>query len=388
MRQNRSPLNVGLVFDDSLDRPDGVAQYVKTLGEWLSGQGHQVSYLVGETKIQQWAGGKVYSLSKNRTVKFNGNKVSIPLPGSRRKIKTFMDGHDFDVIHVMAPYSPFMGEKIIKYAPDHTVIVGTFHTFPAGKTSVWGSKLLRLVLNRSLKKFDRFISVSSAQADFVRTIYRINSSVIPNPISTKKFEHKLKSTGTHNKIVFLGRLVKRKGAAQLIDAFILLNQQNKEARLVIAGDGEQRKELEAKVINHGLSDKVKFLGFIDEADKPKILSSAAVACFPSLYGEAFGIVLIEAMAAGSGPIIAGDNPGYHSVLSDRPELLVNPKNTKEFAAKLNAFLTDAKLANDIQNWQKNEVHKYDIDVVGAQVISIYESAIARLGKKRNNKTHE
>jgi phosphatidylinositol alpha-mannosyltransferase len=82
MTKNRK-LKVGLVFDDSLDKTDGVAQYVKTLGAWLSGQGHSVSYLVGETKMTRWQGGQVYSLANNASVKFNGNRLTMPVSSSK-----------------------------------------------------------------------------------------------------------------------------------------------------------------------------------------------------------------------------------------------------------------------------------------------------------------
>jgi phosphatidylinositol alpha-mannosyltransferase len=124
-------LNVGLVFDDSLDSNDGVAQHVKTVGSWLAKTGHEVSYLVGETKISQWSGGKVYSLSKNVSVSFNGNQLSIPLPADKSKIRKVLEAEKFDVLHVMMPYSPFLAQRIIKLADSESAIVATFHILPS-----------------------------------------------------------------------------------------------------------------------------------------------------------------------------------------------------------------------------------------------------------------
>lgn len=385
----KSPkLSIGLVFDDSLDRPDGVAQYVKTLGAWLSREGHEVSYLVGETKMAEWSGGKIYSLSKNKTVSFNGNKLTIPLPGSGRAIRRFMRGRHFDVIHVMVPYSPFMAAHVIKSAPDSTAIVGTFHIFPSGRVSVAGSKLLRIALGSTLKKFDEIVSVSRPAADFAKSGYRVSSEVIPNPVELSFFRQDKAPSEIKGQIVFLGRLVKRKGAAQLIDAFARLSRINPDARLLIAGAGPRRSVLEAKVRKLGLSAKVNFLGYIDEKDKPKILASSAVACFPSLYGESFGIVLIEAMAAGAGAVLAGDNPGYRSVLGKKPKLLIDPLDTAEFANRLNELLIDERERARIKSWQRQAVRQYDIDVVGGQITHLYKRRIARLRKNRHNKAHE
>lgn len=385
MAKNRN-LSVGLVFDDSLDRPDGVSQYVKTLGAWLSRQGYDVSYLVGETKIKTWAGGKVYSLSKNQVVNFNGNKLSMPLPGNSRAIKKLLNDQRFDVLHVMVPYSPFMAARVIKYASKQTAVIGTFHIFPSGIMSEAGSRLLRLVLSNSWRRFYEIVSVSQATADFARTHYRIKTSVVPNPVDIAAFKTS-KVEDHKNEIIFLGRLVKRKGASYLIDAFEILCRINPDARLVIAGDGADRPKLQAKVRHLGLSDKIKFLGYIKESDKPSLLAQAAIACFPSLYGEAFGIVLIEAMAAGTKVVLAGDNPGYRSVLGGNPELLVDPTDTPAFARRLNELLSDENKRRSIHEWQDSEIERYDIEVVGKQLVQIYDSAIARLNKKSHNNAH-
>ncbi|MBX4191013.1 glycosyltransferase, partial [Candidatus Saccharibacteria bacterium] len=186
MPTNQS-LDVGLVFDDSLDKHDGVAQYVKTLGAWLSDQGHNVSYFVGETKMTDWQGGNVYSLARNQTVYFNGNKLSMPLRSNKRQIKEVLAKQKLDVLHVMVPYSPFMAQKIINLASPQTAIVGTFHIYPSGNLSIYGSKLLRLMLRGSLEKFQEIMSVSQASADFASQTYNINPRVVPNPVDIKSF---------------------------------------------------------------------------------------------------------------------------------------------------------------------------------------------------------
>lgn len=385
--KNGRKLKVALVFDDTLDSSDGVAQYVKTLGSWLSAQGHDVSYLVGETKISSWSGGPVHSLSKNIKVRFNGNKLSIPLPASRRRIKLLLNQEKFDVLHVMTPYSPFMAAKVIKLAPPRTAIVGTFHIFPSGWLSVFGSKLLYLMLKPSLKRFGEIVSVSPAAAGFAKNAYHIDSAVLPNAVDIKRFKTSRPAKNTLKRIVFLGRLVERKGAGQLLEAFGLLIDKLPDIELIIAGDGPNRARLESQAAKLGISQTVRFLGYIDEDDKPELLASADIACFPSLYGESFGIVLIEAMAAGSRVILAGDNPGYSSVLGSQSELLINPRQTADFAQRLQALLTDKDKIEKLHNWQQANVAKYGIGAVGTRLVSLYSGQIARLAKKSNNKAH-
>ena len=385
--ENGRKLKVALVFDDSLDSSDGVAQYVKTLGSWLSVQGHNVSYLVGETKIASWDGGRVHSLSKNIKVRFNGNKLSIPLPASRRRIERLLSQEEFDVLHVMAPYSPFMAARVIKLAPPGTAIIGTFHIFPSGRLSTLGSKLLYRLLKPSLKRFGEIVSVSRVAAEFANSAYHIDSFVVPNAIDIRRFKGSYPSSGSIKRIVFLGRLVDRKGAGQLLEAFSLLLGEISGVELIIAGDGPNRPRLEAQAEKLGIINDVKFLGYIGENDKPKLLASADIACFPSLYGESFGIVLLEAMAAGSRVILAGDNPGYRSVLGSQPELLVNPRQTEIFAKRLKRLLTDKKKIDELHKWQRANVAKYDVGVVGAKLLDIYNGQIARQAKKSNNKTY-
>jgi phosphatidylinositol alpha-mannosyltransferase len=376
-------LKVGLVFDDSLDSTDGVAQYVKTVGSWLISQGHEVVYLVGQTEMNHWDGGKVYSLSRNIHVKFNGNRLSMPLLPRLDLIKKVLEDERFDVLHVMLPCSPLMAGRIVAAADKRTAIAGTFHIFPSGRLSRYGSRMLRLLLYSTLRRFDSIVSVSQPAQEFARQAYGIQSAIVPNPVNLNKFAKRQRINSKTKKIVFLGRLVSRKGCRQLIEAFYLLSKRNDEVRLEIAGSGPEADRLEKMVSDKGLDGKVNFLGFIDEADKPALLASAAVACFPSLYGESFGIVLIEAMAAGT-VVMGGDNPGYRSVLNDQPELLIDPNDSVKFADRLDRLLTDAKLRKQVLSWQAKAVRRYDIGVVGTQVESVYLSSIAKAGKKSHN----
>jgi len=377
-------LKIGLVFDDSLDSSDGVAQYVKDLGGWLSGQGHEVSYLVGETKLTEWRGGKVYSLSKNQAVYFNGNRLSVPLPANSRRIRELLNAKNFDIMHVMVPYSPFLAQKIINVAALTTPIVGTFHIYPAGNLARLSGRLLKYAYLGSLSKFSKIVSVSSAAQSYASDVFGLQTAVIPNMVDISKFSQAKPVANHQPTVVFLGRLVKRKGCAQLLEAFTLLRQSKPNARLIIAGDGPQRQKLEALTSKLGIKDNVFFQGFIEESQKPALLGGADIACFPSLYGESFGIVLIEAMAAGAGVVLGGDNPGYRSVLAKQDQLLINPRDTADFAQRLQIFLDDKALTKNLHAWQLQTVKQYDVERVGEQIERLYRQAIAPAAKSRHN----
>lgn len=383
MTKASGKLSVAFLYDDSLDRNDGVAQYVKRLGKWLSEQGHSVKYLVGDTKMTSWEAGPVHSLAKNLKVQFNRNRVFTPLPAKSSVIKQVLSADALDVLHVMVPYSPLMAQRVINRISDQTAVVGTFHILPASKLSAIGTHLLRTVYGRSLARFDEMLAVSPAAAQFANRSLGVKAKVSPNVVEVANFRSSAKKPN-YPHIVFLGRLVSRKGCSYLLEAFSLLLKDLPEARLTIAGDGPKRQQLEAYVAKRRLKKQVKFLGFIDEATKPDLLSSAHIACFPSVGGESFGIVLIEAMAAGADVVVGGDNPGYRSVLGPREETLIEPKNTELFTDRLKQLLSDKALANDIHAWQQNDVKKYDIETVGPRLIELYRQAIAKRPANRHN----
>jgi len=272
---------------------------------------------------------------------------------------------------------------VIRAAGPQTAVVGTFHILPASRLAAAGTRLLRLFYGKNLKRFNLMFGVTTAAAKFARSALGVAVQVLPNVVELKRFQAaSAKTQPDKDRIVFLGRLVPRKGAMELLKAFRLLHQDYPEARLTIAGDGPLRPKLEQFVKAEHLSQSVEFLGIIKESEKPTLLASAAIACFPSLYGESFGIVLIEAMAAGAGVVVGGDNPGYRSLLGAQPQLLIDPKDSQGLADRLELLLSDQFLAKRLHAWQTEFVKDFDIEVVGPQVVAAYRRAIAKKAQTR------
>jgi phosphatidylinositol alpha-mannosyltransferase len=362
-------MKIGFVIDDSLDKPDGVQQYVLMLGRWFTRQGHEVHYLCGQTERKDLS--NVHSLSQNTLVRFNGNRMSIPKPASKQKINKLLSNYNFDVLHVQMPHHPLMAARIVSGASPSTAVVGTFHIAPYSSLATNATKLLGLWLKKNLQHFSAFISVSQPAADFAEKTFRISSMVIPNPINLK--EYKPSKDQRPNTMIFLGRLVKRKGCFELLKAYRLLKE---KPVLIIAGDGPDRKMLESYSRRNNFS-RVKFVGRVMEADKQKYFSEAAIAVFPSLGGESFGIVLLEAMASGAGVVLAGNNAGYKSVMGDISEVIFDPQNPKSFAKTIERFLDDKQLAEAVHNLQQKRVKDFDIDIVAPKILEIYKQAIAK-----------
>jgi phosphatidylinositol alpha-mannosyltransferase len=371
-------IKIAFVLDDSLDRTDGVQQYIMTLGEWFTSQGHEVHYLVGHTKRTDVP--NIHSLSRTLRVRANQNRLSTPLPASTRKVRQLLERERFDVLHVQMPYSPFMAAKVIQQAPPETAIIGTFHILPFSRLEAAATRVLGIALKRSLKRFDRVLSVSEPAAVFARRSFHVETEVLPNAVHLEKFRSgkKMKQydDGKLN-VVYLGRLVARKGCMHLLTAIARLRHSYNvgNIRLIVAGTGPLEKKLKGFVQKQNLQHVVEFVGFVSEKDKRDYLATADIAVIPSTGGESFGIVLVEAMAAGADVVIAGDNPGYRFVLSGSEEQLVRPHDTEAFVRVLKYFMQDSQARKRAKERQKKLMAAYDVREVGPKLLKTYEQTL-------------
>lgn len=374
------PLKIAFVLDDSLDKTDGVQQYVTTLGRYYEHLGYEVHYLVGQTERQDFK--HIHSLSRNLQVHFNQNRMSTPLPASDKRIKELLELEAFDVLHVQMPYSPLMAAKIIKAAPEATAVVGTFHIIPFSSLEKKATRLLGMALKRSLQRFDSVISVSKPAALFLKESFKLRSVIIPNVVDVSHFSKGrslAKYTNDKLTIMFLGRLVERKGCMYFLQAIERLHaaRQLNDVRVLICGKGPLQAKLEAYVHQHHLGHVVHFTGYVPEVDKPDYLATSDIAVFPSTGGESFGIVLIEAMAAGAGVVLGGHNVGYETVLGGRPEQLIAIDDTEAFAKQLQHFIRSSRARLAAMRWQTTAVQQYDVRLVGQQLLQLYDDALLK-----------
>lgn len=378
-------MKIGFVLDDTIDKPDGVQQYVLTLGSWLSAHGHTVHYLAGASQRQDV--GPVHSLSKNVRVKFNGNWLSIPLPANSRVVRELLQRERYDVLHIQMPYSPMLAHKVVRLARPTTAVVGTFHILPQTSLVRVATHALGRWTRTSLRRFDRVFAVSPAARDFAAQAFKLaDIQVLPNVVELERFQRGMPVAALRQGppvIMFLGRLVPRKGCTHLLEALAILKHNHPEQpfQAVICGKGPLDAQLKARAERLGISQDVRFTGFLSEADKPGYIASADVIVFPSTGGESFGIVLIEAMATGRPVVLAGDNPGYRSVMYEQPELLFKPQSHQALASRLFIYLSDAAARQPKISWQNKHVRQFDIETVGPQLLSAYGAVHQRLQNK-------
>ena len=306
--------------------------------------------------------------------------MSIPRPVPRERIKHILSELQLDVLHVQIPYHPWLAGRVIREASNTTAVVGTFHILPASSLSAFGTRALATIQKQTHQRFDVVTSTSPAARNFAKSHYKLDSIVLPNAIDLQTF----KPTGPKpahktQTIVFLGRLVRRKGAQYLLAAINELHHTGKLAnvKVIIGGKGELAKDLYEYTRKHKLESIVEFRGFIPESDKASLLPQADIAVFPAVSGESFGIVLLEAMASGAGVTRGGANPGYKSVLQSIPESIVDPTHTHKFAEALDAFLHDQALANSVHTKQMKLVRQFDINVIGQRLETLYRETLLK-----------
>lgn len=375
MKKSSKPkLKIAFVFDDSLDRDDGIQQHIKSLAKYYNDHGHTVSFLVSKSKSSNL--GQVYSLAENIKVNFNQNTLNIPLPASKDLIKQILTKNRFDIIHVQMPYSPLLAGRVLNLCPEQTLAFGTVHIVPSGFTSVIGSYVIGLLNRRSQRHLAQVISVSKPAQGFAKRYLGLDSIVIPNPVDNSKYFDKstLNQPWPNQpiRIGFLGRLVKRKGLAHLLNASKILLDQGLNFQLEIAGDGKDHQKLLELSDQLGLSKLATWHGHLHEQKKIEFLKSIDIAVYPATGGESFGIVLTEAMATGRPIVLAGNNPGYTSVMDNLVNQVFDPFDYQVLAKTITHF---AKLNQEqyrkVIDGQLNLVQRYSTTAVGKQTLDLY-----------------
>lgn len=392
MAADDAPLRVAMLLDDSIERPGGVQQHVLTLARWLTRQGHEVHHL---TSAPPADGGPdrdglpgpavVHVLAGNHTVRFNGNRLGTPGFARARAVDAALAGARPDVLHVQMPYSPLLAGRVIARAPAGCAVIGTFHVAPRGPVADAGTRALGLLQRRQVRRLGGALAVSDVAADLLRVAFGVPSQVVANPVETGRFraarERAARAPTRPVHVLFLGRLVERKGPGHLVAAVEHLRRTGGTGAafaVTIAGSGPLEGELRRRVAVAGLGGVVTFAGQVPEAAKADLLASADVVALPSVGGESFGISVVEALAACPGAVLAGDNPGYRTVLgADLPEALVDPRDTAGFARALARLVDDPAERAARSDRQVRLAARYDIEVVGPAVVSAYRAVLLR-----------
>lgn len=369
-------MKIGLVCPYNIFRGGGVQECVRALQSGLVAKGHEVVILTPQPRdSSKKLPGVIFlgTAAQIRSPFHTTAQVSVSVKTDA--LETLLEKEHFDILHFHEPWVPILSRQIL--ARSTATKIATFHAkLPDTVMSKTIEKVITPYTKSVLRDLDYLTAVSDAAAYYVRSLTEDEITIIPNGVQVDKFAVSGKNTRKPQSILYVGRLEKRKGVKYLLKAFQLLQTEMPDAQLILAGDGPDANKLKQFVETKQIKN-VRFLGYISETKKLSLMSEASLFCSPALYGESFGIVLLEAMAAGL-PIVAGDNPGYRAVLQGTGQIsLVNPKDIKSFARSLGLLLSDSELRNNWQTWAQAYVQQFDYKNIVDQYEKLYKNALQK-----------
>ena len=365
-------MRIGMVCPYSFDVPGGVQSHVLQLAEVMIARGQDVSVLAPSSphvKLPEY----VVSAGRAVPIPYNGSVARLQFsPAVHGKVRRWLAEGDFDVLHLHEPNAPSLSMWALRVAEGP--IVATFHTSTTKSLTltVFGG-LLRPMHEKIVGR----IAVSDLARRWQMEALGSDAVEIPNGVDVASFASAPALDGyprPGKTVLFLGRYDEpRKGMAVLIDALPGLVERFPGVQVLIVGRGDEA-ELRSKA--GGLAGHLRFLGQVDDAAKASALRSADAYCAPNTGGESFGIVLVEAMAAGT-PVVASDLHAFRRVLCDGDAgMLVPVEDGAALAAGLVAVLESDQVAKRYIAAGADAVRRYDWSVVANQIMRVYETVAA------------
>ena len=353
-------------------RPGGVNSYVLTLAQWLRTEGHDV-HVLGPSSADGDAPDGVTVMGGTRSIAVGGTVAAISLShrlgGATRDLLT---REDFDLVHLHEPLMPLLPLQILRAS--EALNVGTFHS--AERVARRFYRLAAPALRRLTHRLHARTAVSPVARRVADAVLNGPCEIIPCCTNVEHFRRPQDAPpeladGRRN-ILFVGRVEPRKGLGVLLDAYRAVRRAHPDIRLVIVGPLDRRaRRLQARVRRDGW-DEVLFTGAVSPEQLPGYYQSATVFCTPALAGEAFGLVLVEAMAAGA-PVVASNIPGYHHVIGDSGAgLLVPPNRPADLAAALSEILEDDARQRTLRSHGRQRAQEFSVEMVGPQVVDLYD----------------
>ncbi|HET7320619.1 MAG TPA: glycosyltransferase family 4 protein [Candidatus Saccharimonadales bacterium] len=371
-------MKIGLVCPYNIAKGGGVQEIVYAMYRELTSRGHSVKIITPQPRDGSALPAEdilfVGAATDFRSPTHTSLQVSASVDGEA--IGQMLEQESFDILHFHEPWVPVLSRQVLSRS--NSVNIATFHgVVPETLMSRTVVKVVTPYSLSILKYLHELTAVSEAAAEYVRSLTDDPLTIIPNGIDLSRYtKHPSKAPNNPLTILYIGRLERRKGVKYLLQAFKLLSQDQDNVKLIIAGDGPDREKLELLAEDLEIHN-VDFLGFISEELKTQLLQEATVFCSPAVYGESFGIVLLEAMATGA-VTVAGNNSGYAALMQELGAIsIVNPHDADEFARRLKLLLTETKLRTLWQEWADEYVKQFNWPQVIDQYEALYHEALER-----------
>ncbi|KQY37911.1 MULTISPECIES: glycosyltransferase family 4 protein [Nocardia] len=362
-------MKIGMICPYSFDVPGGVQAHVVELARVFIERGHKVSVLApasDDTPLPDF----VVSAGRAVAIPYNGSVARLSFgPMAYTRIRRWIDSNDFDVLHIHEPNAPSLSMLALKIAEGP--IVATFHT---STTKSLVLSTFQGVLRPYHEKISGRIAVSELARRWQVEALGSDAVEIPNGVDVSAFALGEPLDGyprAGRTVLFLGRYDEpRKGMDVLLGALPALIEHHPDVEILIVGRGDEDR-LRREAGEH--AGHLRFLGQVSDAEKAAALRSADVYVAPNLGGESFGIILIEAMAAGT-PVVASELDAFRRVLRDGTAGLLTPiGDSAALATAIDTLLTDDETRERLVSTATQVVAGYDWPVVAEQILRVYET---------------
>jgi phosphatidylinositol alpha-mannosyltransferase len=362
-------MRIGMVCPYSFDVAGGVQSHVLQLAKVMLARGHEVSVLApssADTVLPDF----VVSAGRAIPIPYNGSVARLQFsPAVHGKVRRWLMQGDFDVLHLHEPNAPSLSMWALRVAEGP--IVATFHTSTTKSLTL---TVFQGVLRPWHEKIVGRIAVSDVARRWQMEALGSDAVEIPNGVDVASLSSAPLLDGyprPGKTVLFLGRYDEpRKGVTVLLEALPKVVERFPDVQLLIVGHGdeEQLRSEAGEMLRY-----IHFLGQVDDAGKASAMRSADVYCAPNMGGESFGIVLVEAMAAGA-PVVASDLDAFRRVLRDGEVGSLFPVgDAAALADALIAVLSDDGLRERYVAAASEAVRLYDWSVVASQIMRVYET---------------
>ncbi|MFD3424541.1 glycosyltransferase family 4 protein [Nocardia fluminea] len=362
-------MKIGMICPYSFDVPGGVQAHVVELARVFIERGHKVSVLApasDDTPLPDF----VVSAGRAVAIPYNGSVARLSFgPMAYTRIRRWIDSNDFDVLHIHEPNAPSLSMLALKIAEGP--IVATFHT---STTKSLVLSTFQGVLRPYHEKISGRIAVSELARRWQVEALGSDAVEIPNGVDVSAFARGEPLDGyprAGRTVLFLGRFDEpRKGMDVLLGALPALIDHHPDVEILIVGRGDEDR-LRREAGPH--AGHLRFLGQVSDEEKAAALRSADVYVAPNLGGESFGIILIEAMAAGT-PVVASELDAFRRVLRDGTAGMLTPIGDSDaLATAIDTLLTDDETRMRLVRTATQVVAGYDWPVVAEQILRVYET---------------
>lgn len=370
-------LKVGIISPYSFETPGGVQLHIRDLAQQLLALGHRVEVLAPGRRTEDmplW----VHTTGSSFSIPYNGSVAHLSYFGVAGRLtrRWVRQGH-FDILHLHEPEVPSLSHKPLIPGFSPCPYVATFHA--AFDSYPLALKIAKPYLRANLSNIKEGICVSQSAFDTASHYLSddIGLRIIPNGIDTgffarAKSKPEWQGTSERPTIGFLGRMAEeRKGFRVFAQAALHILSTRPGARFLCAGDGEEEARRIARSVSPSLENHLEFLGRISDEDKASLYKSLDVYVAPQIGGESFGIVLVEAMAAGC-PVVASDLPAFLAVSQKGTSMLhFGVGDSVACAEQVALVLSDMDLKGSLGRLGQERSTCYDWKLVTEQILSVY-----------------